>query len=1243
MTTTPTFEQLDHRLYRLSTLAQADLDGYWLGYFASAKNQLGSSASTRAVWEDIGGFYLLLGQTPADWPAFIEALLQLLPNLAPPGQLRCLWISNPDQPWVTWQTTGVQARASGSGADVVWTLQRTTAFYLGAYKLTLSGLAELNFVDDSAGGGIAFAGGGHFAGPGGAYRAASLNVSFSGAGLGAFTGNITATVPANAEDTDIWSALAIGLQYASEPEPIGAPAPENGENPELAFQAASKILFMPVFERQSTALELSLNFDPFNPLLGTRTFLSLFPSGASTPPALSCFLRTTRGYTVDITPRAAAGSLPDARFVFGRCPVRGTRVDEGYRYHLSPDGAFDITVTTPEGASTAAQGAIPYQLLLGLSGLEYASLGNSGDGYLVFRGGQPAFIPAAGEGGSAPDVASALTGLATTSHLAVIAPDAQAADPVYYAQPKQAPIFSGLNHRSDGFLDYNAMPAVTLSAGTASLPPVFPVGIYAGLDGASAALARQMENASLAPYRHYRIGQSYGGATVEALAVASGPERRLRAADDPLGVTPQGLVAELTSDYQQFDGLFIGNLPGSNYPKIDLTAVAGGFKQSLQSNQLFFVAANVDVLMTGTSVRYQLDEADKPYLQADGVPQNIIDNVYAAIAGKPQPFDTEKAFTDCIATAATPEYLKYFLDVAGILKVEMDDWTFQLSPRSWRDWQKHKDSPTLMVAKFCSRSLRQMASDTSSWAWPEVATPNGGSLAETQRVMLDIFNAAAADDAGEPYKIFLETVLDNPSWNGFLFLNAPVDIAELPNDLKFLAAGINLEKFYAHHIGFSQTPFQVSNGQPVLQKTAAFGLIDYVDTVDLYSDVSIPFGFKTMQLRVRFANAALADFSAQVELMLNDLLASPLNKSVAARGNNLIIDGSYQRVGGTPRYAFSLTGQNVFNTGNTVLAGIEILSVQLVSGENNQDDQVLTTFTLSGNLRFMNIPEFDLFSFGPEGSDVGDKDGNLFFSGFPIDMVFSLATPDQQTFIPHEGSTHFDLLKSNARDASLVNNFPLTVSKLIASANLSAPGKEPTGQTPEDMGFTSIAMPLEQTPMNPSWYGLEYSLDLGTLGALTGSVGFKISLLVAWSKGHDQTDPPLYLGLKLPNIPALGGSFPLQGVLKLGFRSFQFETYTTDDNKLGYLLRLRRFALSVLAWSFPPGNTDILLFGEPGNPKGSIGWYAVYDDGKSGDGGDGDSIDAKALTRPSLPIPQDNGVKKDTTVSRRMRSGRRNI
>jgi len=591
--------------------------------------------------------------------------------------------------------------------------------------------------------------------------------------------------------------------------------------------------------------------------------------------------------------------------------------------------------------------------------------------------------------------------------------------------------------------------------------------------------------------------------------------------------------------------------------------------------------------MNATSIRYQLTDAGKPWLLSAGVTQAVIDTVYA-VSGSTQLYETEALFVACIGTAAGSS-LPAFLQVAGLLKVEMDGWTFQLSPRSWR---VDPDHPTIMIAKFCNRSLIDLASDSSSWLWPEVATPAGRSLKQTQTVLLNMLNDAVISDIASPLHIFYDTILADPNWNGFLFLNAPVDIAELPDDLKFLTAGIDLTKFYAHHIGFSQTSFSVQHGIPQLEQTAAFGLINYEDTLDLYADETIAFAFKTMKLRVRFANAALADFSAEVELMLNELMVSPLSKQDAARGNNLIIEGAYQRVGGAPSYAFTLTGQNVFNTSNTALTQIEVLAVQLITGGDSSPQEVLTSFILMGNLRFFRLDPFDLFSFGP---DENDTDGYLRYSGLCIDMRFPLETPGLQTFNVRTTNMGFDVSASVPRISSLFNNFPLNVTSLLAAPNLSAGGETPTGQTPEDLGYTSVAAQLDQVPMVPGWYGLVFTLDLGTFGALTGSNGFKISILAAWSKGKSEEDNPVYLGLKLPGISAIAGSFPLQGVLKLGFRSFQFETYTTDEGLPGYLLRLRNFALSVLVWSFPPRNADIVLFGQPGNPSGSLGWYAAYD------------------------------------------------
>ncbi|MEM1321263.1 MAG: hemagglutinin protein [Bacteroidota bacterium] len=1213
----PVFNQVSGLLYELSTNSEASAAGFWAGYYASTGSSLGSSASTTAVWQDIGGFYLFLKEQPADWSVFIDGLTRLRPNLAPPNALRILWIYNSDESYLRWNFTKVETTTQGRGSSIAWTIQRAFSFGVGAYQITIPGQSEFTFVRDEDGGGFSFSGVGYFTAAEGGYDFSPGTVAFSGSNLGVLNGEMTIPTPATGA-RDFWSAFRIGLQYAVEPaDPSGGSS--NG---------ATQVLLMPIFSGQSAAMTLGVTFDPLNPLLADRTAISLRSPTQASPGPLNSYLRTTLGYPITLEPQVGRGATPSARFVFGQCPVSVDPLSE-LLYHLSPDGAFNLSVVPPG----ATDPAISYQLLLGLSGIEYINL--SGSDQVVFRSGQAAYIPAVQSSlSNTPDVSQALTTQATTSHLTIMPQGAQATGLVYYAQPKHAPIFSGQSNRSDDVLDFNPMPALTLGTASQALPEVFPAGIYAGLETEAVQLAEQVEHASIAPYRHHKIGENYG----QAIPVV--PERRTRATDDPLGVTPQGLVAELTPDYQDFDGLYLGNMPNTNYPRVDLTVVTGMFKQSLQSNQLFFVAANVEVLMSNTSVRYQLQENDQPYLEAREVPAETITAVYNAISGQAQPFETESAFVNVIQSAAG-DYLSDFLEVAGILKVEIDGWTFQLSPRSWRT---AADSPTLMIAKFCRRSLLEMAQDSSSWAWPAVATPSRGTLADTQGTLLSILNAAGAADATEDYKIFYDTIVTDPNWNGFLFLNAPVDISELPDDLEFLVAGIDLTKFYAHHLGFSQTPFQVINGMPTLDQTAAFGLIDYTDTLDLYADESIPLGFKTMQLKARFANAALVDFSTQVELMLNQLLAAQLTKQIAARGNNLIIDGSYQRVGGAPSYAFALVGENLFNASRSALSSIEVLSVHLVTGGSSDSDEVLTMFKLMGNMRFILLPDFDLFSFGP--SDVDGQaeatDSFLRYSGLTIDMRFSLATPDQQTFTVHEDSVSFDASNSVLRQSGLLNNFPLTVNSLIASPNLSPDAETPTGQTPEDMGYTSVSAPLEQTPMVPTWFGLQFILDMGTLGALTGSQSLKIAVLAAWSEGADQNDIPVYIGLKLPNIAAIGGSLPLQGVLKLGFRSFQFQTYTTTDpttntEQLAYLLRMRRFALSFLVFSFPPGNADIVLFGQPDNPKGSLGWYAAYDQGESS------SADSSMVTSANAPMLRSAGppAPKMDRMERKLKSGRR--
>jgi hypothetical protein len=666
------------------------------------------------------------------------------------------------------------------------------------------------------------------------------------------------------------------------------------------------------------------------------------------------------------------------------------------------------------------------------------------------------------------------------------------------------------------------------------------------------------------------------GALAPARRAALGlpPPGQTLGAANTLAVTPQGLLLEVGTT--KFERVVIANMPNSSAPQIAFNRIGPAFQAALQANQLFIVVSNVQTFL--------------------------------ASAGVQPPF-----------------------------AAEFDGWHFALSPSGWR--ADPNDHPTVMLLKYCNRSLVDLVVDTPSWGWPEAAQDAHGSVQPTQRLIRDVIKAARAraEDQhaapNDPYTLFYREVAANPLWNGVLFLNVPVDFAKMPQELQFLAAGVNPAEFFAHHVGFSLTPFDSTTNPITLGQTAAFGLIDYQDPQDLVASTSVPFAFKTLSLRIRFANAHIADFSAQVELMVNQLFGASLIKQDPSHGNNLVLDGSYQQVGGLASYAFVLSGQNIYAAARSALAIVEVLGVRLNTTSGAGAGLLAANFVLSGNLRFYAPDEFDLLCYGPDPGPP-PADGYLRFDNLTVTMAFPLATPGQQTFTLGETGLSFDLANSQARDISLVSNFPVVLSGFIASPNLAAPDKPPEGQAPEDMGYTSVAAPFSQTPMTPPWYGLVYALDLGTLGALAGSVGLKVQLLAAWSIGSSDDDLPLYLGLKLSNTSATGGSLPLQGVMRLGFRSFQFSTYQ-QDGKRAYLLRLRRFALSVLLWSFPPGNLDLFLFGGPsGRSTGALSWLAAYDQGEQQQE-QGARMLQGAVLRPPRRLP------KSLRTARRLRSGRR--
>ncbi|MGV8894030.1 MAG: hypothetical protein ACOH2K_14015 [Burkholderiaceae bacterium] len=891
-------------------------------------------------------------------------------------------------------------------------------------------------------------------------------------------------------------------------------------------------LSMPVLRIASGTALTDLYLDPSSPCDVTRSYLDLVPPNITATQFLSPFV-TTVGYSIFLTPLAGVHGLQSGRLGFCKSPLFASEVDNaGYEvYHLAPDGTFVIEVD------------VPIQVQKRRRALQDSGAGAEQDAWMFgLSGAEYANLPASGNA-IAFFVAGNNAWISSSPN-----PDGSvalkaAATTAYMTLMPPVAATAVLGYYAQPIQSPLFVAATDLGSGfydfhpmpSGSLPPwsadpaVFPVGAYRWIATDAATVA--MANKAEAAIFAPERRQIIGG---RSLLAQDTPQD-----NPPLAVTPQGLFAQLSADMNEWTGILFANMPSSVNKQLAFTPVKEKFQEALQSNQLFFVVSNV---------------------------------------------------TEFDAQSGVPG--------GGDLNCDIEGWTFRLAPKDWRT--KLQGNQTLMLFKYCNRSLTELVKDTSAWGWKDAA--KDPTLEATQillqGILDDVFTRSHPQDnslvaSGDPYLIFYEEVANNPMWNGVLFFNVPVDFSEMPPSLRFLAAGIDTTQFYAHHIGFSVTPFTSDGSTVTPQQTGAFGLIDYEDPVDLAPSTTVPFGFKTLQLKVRFANAQIADFAAQAELMVNRLFGAPLLKQDPSRGNNLIMQGSCQKVAGVPSYSFVLTGQNIFSTQGSSLTSVEILTVRVdTTGGDGSDTTPLTTvFTLEGNQRFIYFADFDLYSYGYD--DVTATDGYLRFTGLAVSMAFTIAAPSSQSFSLNEAIVNFDASQSVPRANSLAARFPLRVNGILISPGADTASGTAAGQTPEQLGFVSISCPLDQTPMNAPWYGLTFSVDLGTIGALAGSGGLTLTVLAAWSQGVANVTPA-YLGIKFPSFVPGAGSLPIQGVLKLGFKGFNFEVYDAGGGKLGYQLWMNRFALSILCWSFPPGNANLVLFGNPDNPQGSLGWYAAY-------------------------------------------------
>jgi hypothetical protein len=1209
---------------------------YALGWYTSSTS-LPTTLTLTQTWTDpSNGVYLFLASKPASDPQFQT---QIALYLAATGRsdIRFLWIANPSDPYPQWRSFVLAAR----GAQGAYAVSRLASFDFANYSLIVGGGCPITLTDNPPAGqqsGFTFAranglsaslrftsGFGAFSYPD---QQGQVFLAFSGFGVGTFSFSILLAADATNPDAAL-AAIDAGLRYfVQEPE-----YPESDLLRSFRFPVLA----------QSADVTLYGSLDAVNLFEPTRSYLAFIKDSTTPVTSFDSCWRTALGHLVTLTPAIAqAGAAPfdpGSRLVFAPNPP-GTSTLSNPPLYLTFAGSWTLSTTTIENAQTSDVLEPVERVMPGVAGTEYLGIMETGAHQLQFVPGGAAYAPAfvfpdqSIEPSTVADALTSLSGWLTTSWIYIAAPAGKSV--YYYAQPDDAEFYhaaaagSGLISMgrvaapADGDFTGLALlevPAALLGSFT-SPTQAFPSAPYAGLQAADLAQYRALELQALSPVRRQ---------TITGIPPSAADGRRTQFEFDdtlPVGVTPQGLLGSFSADLMQWNALTLaqtprrtGAPPQNIVQQLQLANVIGGLKGALQTNQLFLVMSDPTAVLECCSVTFQLtsdalgeivSSGAAPPAVTDALTQHgVVNTFYASL----------DAYQTALQAALTPaQYTQYgglLLFYGAFADLNIADWLFHVSPYHW-DWSR--ENPTIAVFKYANRPLIDLVQDMSAWCWTAGAGGDANAILVQQRLIDIVTNGIAAAGAGQADFAHFSNIAQSAAWNGILFFSVPVSLRELPAQLQGLAAGIDPTRFYVHHLGIEVSPIQDDVTPLALDNSSVFGLIDYESPTDLaYTGVS--YDFKVLQLTIRFEDSRIANFASRIEVQLNTLLGSQATLRYAEHGNNIVLNGVYQQQGATGTYVFLEADDNLFDMKSPVLREVDIKQAEfytLAPADAAADRaQVRTRFVFTGALRFAALPSFDAFSYGNDGELVG----GLAFNNLILEMNFSQNDPTTRTFALRADNIGIDPALSVARQQSIVAHFPLTFTAFLQGTE---------SKTPADLGYMSISSPLAQGRMDSPWFGLVFQLELGSLGALAASAGLTTNLIAAWSAAGDDTN--VYLGLKMPGSVGAQTQIPIEGILRLNFKKIEIVVIppppvpqlpaatrlptpaqlpaeaeralaiatrpslpSTVPGGTQYMLKLRGVSLNLLTLTFPPGDIDVYLFGNPETGDASqLGWYAAY-------------------------------------------------
>lgn len=1202
---------------------------YAIAYAVSGQS-LPDQLTLSQSWNDHpGGVYLFLAATPADLPQFAARVAAFLAATGQPD-IRFLWIANPAAPYPRWRSFVLAARRT-KGA---WSAARLAAFSLANYGLIIGGGCPITLVADPPQGqpaGFTFARAGgmpaslRFTSAFGAFsypdQQGRIGLAFSGAGAGTFA--FTIVLPVDADDPDApLAAIDAGLRYFV-------------DEPEFPLSDLVRSFRFPVLA-PSADLTLYGSLDVVDPLASTRSYLAFVNQPGTIGAAIASGWRTALGHPIKLAPMMPQDGAPGARLAFAANPPGRLPLDDPPLY-LTFAGAWRLVSATLD-AATPSQILEPIERMMpGIAGTEYLGIMESGAHDLHFIPGRAAYAPAfvfpdsSPAPSTVPDALISLDGRLTTSWVYLSAPASKSI--YYYAQPDDAEFYHA---GADGVISMGRLsrslpaPAPGDATGLSLLEvpaavladfsnpnQAYPSAPYAGLRVADLADYRALELQALSPVRRHAIA-----GLPQGQRIARPTQHEL---DDtlPVGVTPQGLLGDFSANLLQWTALTLAQSPRLIASKplerivqaLQLVNVTGGLKSALQTNQLFLVLSDPAAVLQCCSVTFRLTPDSFGDMTLSGaVPaavasalqsHGIINTFYADLAAY------EAALQSALTAEQYAQYRDVLLYYGAFADLNIADWLFHVSPYHWT-WSAA--NPTIVVFKYANRSLLDLVQDISAWSWRAGAGGDAGSLEVQQRLIGIVTGAITAASEGRADFAHFARIAQSPAWNGILFLSVPVSLRELPVQLQGLAAGIDPAQFFVHHLGIEVSPIKDDVTPVALDNSSLFGLIDYESPADL-AYTGVDYDFKVLQLSIRFEDSRIASFAARIEVQLNTLFGSRATLRYAEHGNNIVLNGVYQQHGETSSYVFLQPDENIFDMRSPVLREVDITRAQfftLVPADAAVDRAaVRTRFVFTGVLRFAALPAFDVFSYGSTETVVG----GLAFDNLVLEMNFSQNAPAARQFALRASDITIDPAISLARPQSFVAHFPLTFAGFLQGTE---------DKTPADLGYMMIASPLPQGRMDFPWYGLVFQLELGSLGALAASAGLTTTLIAAWSAAID--DPlNVYVGLKMPGSVGAQTQIPIEGILRLNFKKIEIVVIGPSPSgpsraaltqiaarglalpgaaarlpelppdATQYMLKFRGVSLNLLTLTFPPGDIDVYLFGNPATGDAAqLGWYAAY-------------------------------------------------